>query len=286
MMDKSYVLVTAARNEEAFIEKTIQSVICQSVLPQKWVIVSDGSTDRTDEIVRKYTVKYDFIQLVCVRTCSNRNFASKVNAINAGYKQVKNTEYDYLGILDADVSFEVSYYESVLAKFNQNIKLGIAGGIIIDVCDGKFNKKYTSPESVSGAIQLFRRQCYEQIGGYIPLEDGGVDAVAEVMARMKGWQTRAFSELKVFHYRRMGTKGRNIYSVRFRQGREDYLLGYHPLFELAKCLLRIKEKPYFVGSLLWIWGYYWPWLSKIKREIPDDIVRYLRQEQLRRLKLW
>ena len=123
MFKKPYVLITAARNEEAYIEKTINSVISQTILPRKWVIVSDGSTDRTDQIVNKYAAKHDFIQLVHISGSTQRNFRSKVNAINIGYERLKHIEYEFIGILDADVSFKSDYFESILREFQKNPKL-------------------------------------------------------------------------------------------------------------------------------------------------------------------
>jgi glycosyltransferase involved in cell wall biosynthesis len=285
MNDKAYVLITPARNEEAFIAKTIQAVISQTILPRKWVIVSDGSTDRTDANVQKYAVHHDFIQLIRLDRKGPRNFASKVHAFNVGCERLRNTEYAFIGNLDADVSFESDYYESILKKFHDNEKLGIAGGVIYDKLDAKFERLLSSRNSVPGPIQLFRRQCFEDIGGYIPQERGGVDAVAEIMARMHGWEVEAFSEFAVYHYRRVGTAAGNICRVRFRQGIMQYVVGYHPLFQVIKCLHRIKDKPYGIGALLAMCGYFWACFRGYERRIPDKILRYFRSEQMERLRL-
>ena len=118
LREKSYVIVTPARNEENYIEKTIKSVASQSLLPKKWIIVSDGSTDRTDIIVNEYSNKYDFIHLLRAEDDNKRNFGSKIMAFRAGVKQLTNLEYDFIGNLDADVSFYFNYYENLLQKFN------------------------------------------------------------------------------------------------------------------------------------------------------------------------
>ncbi|MFX0199832.1 MAG: glycosyltransferase, partial [Candidatus Hodarchaeota archaeon] len=178
MQKNSYVLITPARNEQDYIQKTIESVVSQTILPEKWVIVSDGSTDHTDEIVSHYAAKHDFIQFIRVSEHIQRNFWSKVHAFNAGYEQIKNTEYKFLGNLDADVSFNSNYYENVLLRFQTNPKLGIAGGIILELLNGQYVNQKLSLNSVAGAIQLFRRECYQDIGGYIPLTYGGVDSAA------------------------------------------------------------------------------------------------------------
>jgi glycosyltransferase involved in cell wall biosynthesis len=283
MPSKTYVLITPARNEEDYIEKTIKSVISQTCLPKKWVIVSDGSTDKTDEIVERYIDKNDFIVLVKRPKYSNRNFGSKALAIQLGHEQLKELEYDYIGNLDADVSFEPEYYEHILCKFSENPKLGVAGGIRFDVFNGKIEPVRRSKNSVAGAFQLFRRQCYESIGGYKPSKYGGIDAIAEISSRMHGWEVESFPELEINHHRRTGTATKNILKAKFTSGLRDYSIGYHPLFQTIRCAYRITDKPFFLGSLLCISGYYWALLNGNKKEVSEDIIRFLRKEQMSRL---
>lgn len=284
-MNNSYVLITPARNEEAYIEKTITSVIAQSILPKKWVIVSDGSTDRTDQIVKRYDRAHDFIKLVHREGHVARNFASKVHAIQEGVDRLNRTKYAFLGNLDADVSFEPTYYERVLGEFREDPKLGIAGGILFEPCHGKWVAQRTSTSwSVSGPIQMFRRQCYEDIGGFIPLKEGGEDAVAEVMARMRGWKVKAFANIPVRHHRNTGTATGSVLCATFRQGKMERRIGYHPLFEIAKCLSRIRERPYLLGSAFRLSGYCWSFLRRERPVLPADVTAYLRGEHLERLK--
>ena len=279
-MKSSYVLITAARNEAAYISKTIESVINQTVLPEKWVIVNDSSTDQTVEIVSQYVEKYNFIILVHAEEDDKRNFTSKVNAIKMGFARLGNINYNFLGILDADISFGADYYEFILEQFQKNPRLGIAGGLIFDVCGERYIKSVTRlNSSVNGAIQMFRRQCYEDMGEFTPSEKGGEDALAEFIARKNGWAVRTFPSAKVFHHRRVGTYGRSIWRARFLQGERDFMIGYHPLFEVAKCMRRVVERPYFMGSLCWLSGYLGAALRKYKRTVPPDVVRYIRREQ-------
>lgn len=285
-MQTSYVLITAARNEEVYIKHTIESIISQTILPQKWVIVSDGSIDHTDEIVSEYAANYDFIQLVHKKTVGDRDFCSKVNAINLGYEQLAKIEYDFIGILDADASFESDYYERILAKFHQNRMLGIAGGIVLDECGKEYRHRIASPWSVAGAIQFFRRKCFEDIGGFIAHELGGEDTFAEIIARLHGWEVRSFYGIKVFHHRQTGTEGKSIYLAKFNLGKLWYLLGYHPFYVLIKCVHRIKEKPYIIGSLLKLGGYCCSWIIREKRSVSDDLINYVRREQIQRLKIF
>jgi len=278
-----YILITPARNEEKFIEKTIQSVIKQTILPQKWIVVSDGSTDGTDEIVHEYQLRYSFIELLRRQSFEERNFASKVYAFKDGLRRLTEVEYDFIGNLDADVIFSPFYYEKVLEKFIINPKLGISGGEVFDFYDNKEHKRYSSYSSVAGAVQLFRRNCYEEVGGYVPIAYGNIDSIAEITARMKGWETRSFPELKVFHYRRTGTEGRSILKGRFREGRIEYMLGYHPLFHVARVFQRLWEAPCIVGSLMRMCGYFFACLQRPKRKVSAEFVKFLRQEEFKKL---
>jgi len=168
-----YVLITAARNEGRYIEKTIESIGRQTILPFKWIIVNDGSNDNTQDIINKYLFDYKFIEYKFIDSNNNRNFASKVYAIKRAEEMLIPIRYDYIGILDADITLAKSYYEKVLKIFENNYNLGIAGGVLKEYCRGKFENRIYSSWSVSGGIQLFRRECYEDIGGLIPLKLGG-----------------------------------------------------------------------------------------------------------------
>ncbi len=199
-----YVLITPARNEEDNIEKVINSVTSQKVLPEKWVIVSDGSTDRTDGIVKKYLQNNHWIELLRMPDHTDRHFAAKVKCFNAGYAKVKNIEFDIIGNLDADITFDQDYFKYLLSKFSEDPKLGLAGTPFVE--DGKhYDYRFTNIEHVSGACQLFRRECFEEIGGYVPIKGGGIDWTAVTTARMKGWKTRTFTEKICLHHRKMGT---------------------------------------------------------------------------------
>jgi glycosyltransferase involved in cell wall biosynthesis len=283
--DIKYVLVTPARDEEAYIGRTIESVVAQSVLPLKWVVISDGSTDRTDEIVKEYAARHAFIELLRREPDPTRSFGSKVFAIRAGMELMEGLDYDYIGNLDADLSFEPDYFSIVLERMHKAPELGMAGGLIHDYLGSEWVPLYMDPEwSVSGAVQMFRRETYEKIGGYRPLVRGGVDAAAEIMTRMHGWKVRTFPDLEVRHYRRGGAAKGNILYARFRQGIHEYSLGYHPLFEWARCVVRIRQKPYLFGSIFRIAGYMSALLRREERAMPADAVEFLGREQLQRMR--
>lgn len=282
--DIKYVLITPARNEDEYIGKTIEAVIAQTIKPEKWVIISDGSTDKTDEIAESYAKKIDFICFVKTKDQPDRNFGSKVAAFNLGLEQLTNVEYDFIGNLDADISFDPDYYEKVLQRFQQNEKLGIAGGVRVDIVNGKPLKIRSSKNSVAGGFQFFRKKCFEDIGGYKKLDYGGIDAVAEISARMHGWQVESFSDIVAEHNKPTGSAVGNILKQKFRAGVKYYLLGYPPLFPFMRFGLRLKQKPVIIGSLISILGYYWALVFRYKRPVPADFVRYLRKEQKKRIR--
>jgi len=279
----SYVLITPARNEEAHIEKTIQSVVSQIVLPKRWVVVSDGSTDRTDDIVKNYVAANPWIEFIRMPEHRDRHFAAKVQAFNAGYDKVKDLDYDIIGNLDADISFDQGYFEVLLSKFENDAGLGVAGTPFVE--DGKhYDYRFTNIEHVSGACQLFRRQCFEEIGGYIPIKGGGIDWTAVTTARMKGWKTRTFTERVCYHHRTIGTGNSNSLGAWFRHGRKDYFLGGHPLWQLFRAFYQMKSKPYILGGLLLFIGYAWAGISRMERPVSQELMAFHRKEQMRRLK--
>lgn len=280
----NYTLITPARNEQAYIEKTIQSVISQTVLPEKWVIVSDGSTDRTDDIVRSYLPDNPWIELVRMPEHRDRHFAAKVSCFNAGYERLKGIDYEIIGNLDADISFDESYLEFLLSKFAANPRLGVAGTPFVERGSAAYDYNYTNIEHVSGACQLFRRACFEQIGGYIPIKGGGIDWVAVTSARWKGWQTRTFEEKTCLHHRPMGTGGSSLLGARFKLGKEDYYLGGHPLWQTCRAIFLLKEKPYIIGSACLYAGYLYGAITRLKRPLPEPLMAFHRKEQMVRLK--
>ena len=284
-MTLSYVLVTPARNEEAHIGGTIESMILQSSLPKKWVIVSDGSTDRTDAIVQSYSPRIPWIDFLRMPERRDRHFAAKVSAFNAGLERLNNLklEYDVIGNLDADITLPNDYFDYLLDKFGQHKELGVAGTPVVENGKQLYDFRYTNIEHVSGACQLFRRKCFEDIGGYRPIRGGGIDWVAVTTARMKGWKTRTYTDRTCFHHRAMGTAEHNELTRWFRSGKKDYFLGGHPLWQLFRAIYQMSRRPYFVGGLGLLAGYSWAALTRTERPISEELIRFNRQEQLTRL---
>lgn len=277
---KKYVLLTAAYNEKSYIGATIESIAAQTHRPERWVIVSDASKDGTDDIVRLYAEKHSFIHFVRIAEKHHRNFGAQVMAIRRGFEDLAGVEYDFIGNLDADLTFEPDYFEKLLLKFEADPRLGIGGGFVQERGpDGVFrDRPFNSERSVGHAVQLVRRECYEAIGGWIPMPYGGQDWQALVSAEMRGWRARSFPDLPVYHHRPTGT-GDRIFRNFFREGRMDYSIGSLPLFELFKLARRFKQKPYVLGALVRMFGFFWGYWLREERPVSSEFIAYVRRNQ-------
>jgi biofilm PGA synthesis N-glycosyltransferase PgaC len=280
----SFVIVTPARNESRFIELTIQSVIAQSVRPVKWVIVSDGSTDGTDDIVRGYMERYSWIELVRMPERKERHFAGKVTAFNAGYARLRDISYDVIVSLDGDVSFDAEYFAFLLRKLADDAALGLIGTPFRDGDKEIYDYRFVNIEHVSGACQVFRRECFEAIGGYTPIKGGGIDYLAVLSSRMKGWKTRTFTEKICVHHREMGTAQHSVLRSRYNYGVKDYAFGNHPLWEISRTVYQMTKRPFFVGGLALLSGYLAAAVRHDERPISPEMKCFVQQEQLQRLK--
>ncbi len=279
----SYVLVTAARNEAAFMATTIAAVAGQSVRPLRWVIVSDGSTDATDAIVSGSAVDHPWIQLLRMPERRDRHFGGKARAFNAGVACLKTLKYDAIGNLDADVSFGPGYFAFLLQKLAEDPRRGVVG-TAFDDSSLHYDYRFVSIEHVSGPCQFFRRECLEEIGGYAPSRSGGVDDIAVITARMKGWKTRTFTDMTYRHHRQMGTEGHSATAVRLRAGALDYALGGHPFFEILRTVYQMTNRPFAVGGLTLFAGYLWAMIRRVPRPVTADFVAFRRREQMQRVR--
>jgi len=280
---RAYVLMTAAYNEEAYIGKTIASVISQSLRPSRWIIISDGSTDGTDQIVQNYSLRHEFIHFLRVSRPPGHSFRSKVLALQAGSKLLEGAEFEYIGNLDADISLGPTYFEDLIRRFEGSRDLGISSGTVCQKSAEEFRPRpINRSHSVSHAAQLVRRNCYEAIGGYTVLEYGGEDWYAQTCAKMKGWHVESFSELPILHHKPTGG-GSHALRHAFRLGRLDHSFGSDPIFEIIKCFLRLPEKPIFIGSLTRLSGFLWSYLCAIPRPVSNEFIAYLRKEQRGRI---
>lgn len=284
----NYVLITPARNEESHIEALIQSVVAQTVRPIRWVIVSDGSTDRTDEIVRLHAERHPWIELLRREPRAQRDFGGKAHAVNVAYGILRSSSFDLVGNLDADITLPTDYYEFLIGRFMSFPQLGVVGTPFVEDASRPDQHSYAHGfadlSHVSGACQFFRRACFEDIGGYTPIKEGGIDWVAVTSARMRGWATRTFLERVCFHHRTMGTADRSVSRARFRHGREEYLVGGHPLWQLLRGVYQMKNPPRVLGGVCLVAGYASAWIRRQPSPVPADLRAFHRREQLARLR--
>lgn len=276
-----YTVITPVRNEAEFIEKTINSMIQQTVKATEWVIVNDGSTDETAEIVAKYAAEHPWLKLV---SRADRGIRQRgkgvVETFYTGYAALTQQDYDVIVKLDGDLSFEPTYFESLLGEFESNPKLGVTGGGVYERLDGKNWVLDGSTDHVRGPTKVYRRACFDAIGGLVPAL--GWDGVDEWKALTLGWEVRSFPELKVYHYRVTGAATGSLKS-RMEQGYGAYYMGYHPLFIVARGLLYMSLRPYIIGGIVLIIAYFMAWLRR-QEQLPDPAtIRYVRQTQLRKL---
>lgn len=283
-----YVLVTPARNEAAHIGRTIDSVVAQTVRPLRWVIVSDGSSDDTEAIVRERSAGHDWIELLSRPARADRQFAGKVQAFEAGRLRMHGLPYEVIGNLDADISFDPDYLERLLGHFARLPRLGVAGTPYIEDFSQPGRHAYDHPHAnlnhVSGACQLFRRTCFEEIGGYPALPGGAVDTVACLAARMKGWQTRTFTDQVCRHHRPVGTAEQGTLHARARRGMRAYAIGGDPLWELLRGLRDLRRRPWLLLGLSHLAGYGWAWWRGAPLAVPEAVAAFHRQEQRERLR--
>jgi glycosyltransferase involved in cell wall biosynthesis len=259
-------------------------MVAQTVLPERWVIVDDGSSDRTAEIIQRYASRFSWIRLVQRPPRLDRSFAGKVHAFNAGLEHAQSLPFEVIGNLDADLSFEPDYLEFLLGKFAEDPQLGVAGTPFTE--DDGYDTARDSFEGenhVAGGCQLFRRQCFEDVGGFIPNPAGGIDWIAVTTARMKGWQTRSFPEKRFHHYRTLGTAGRSSMAASFSYGEKDYYLGGSPVWQLFRVAYRMTKRPVLIDGFALLSGYCWAALRGIERPVSSELMRFHRQEQMKKL---
>lgn len=279
-----YVLITPARNEAANIERTIQCVTAQTHLPLRWLIVNDGSTDETAALVRKHLQLHPWMELIEMPHHRDRSFAAKAHCFNAGWKHLKGVDYDVIGNLDADLSFGTDYFEFLTMKFSADPALGVTGTVFREEGYSSETHSYEGEQHVAGGAQLFRRQCFEDVGGYVPNKAGGVDWIAVTTARMLGWRTRSYREKWFDHHRRLGTAERGRLASAFSYGEKDYYLGNAPIWQAFRIAYRMAHRPYFLAGAALGLGYLSAIVRRIDRPVSAELMAFHRREQREKLK--
>jgi biofilm PGA synthesis N-glycosyltransferase PgaC len=274
-----YVIITPARDEEEHLAETIAAVASQTILPLQWVIVNDGSTDQTGAILNKHAGIYPWITALHRENRGYRQAGGGVVAtFNDGYAQLRFEDWDFIVKLDADLTFAPEYFEQCFAEFRRDPKLGIGGGGIYHDEGGEWKIEKNPKFHVRGATKIYKRECWKALGGL--LQAPGWDTIDELKANMLGWTTRTFVELRLFHHRMTGAAA-GAWKDCIKNGRANYISGYHPLFMLLKCMRRILQKPYVLGAAALSWGFMSGYWQRIPQVRDRQLIRYTRNQQLR-----
>ncbi len=279
-----YVIVSPMKNEENYVEKVLDSVVSQTILPLEWVVVNDGSTDRSAEIVATYAKRHPWIRILSLEGLGARlpeHYGSHVvDLIYAGLEHIKATNADFIVKLDCDVSFDERFFETIFGAFEQNPRLGISSGVSFALQDGVLAEEKSAPGHTLGATKVYRKQCFEEIGGLVP--SMGWDGIDEVKARMKGWEAWPVSSLMVVHYRPEGA-AMGLLASGVERGKGSYFMGYHPIFMLARALFQMLRPGLFADGIGMAVGYFGSLLRRDQR-IPDaDFIQFVRKHQMRKL---
>lgn len=285
MTDTHYVIISPVRNEAEHIGNTIESVISQTIQPAQWIIVDDGSTDQTGSIIKEAATRHRWIKDVHRRDRGVRLAGGGVmEAFYAGFNLLGSEQWQFLVKLDGDVTFETDYFERCFARFAQESRLGIAGGLICQLANGVLcqESKADPVFHVRGATKIYRRECWEDIGGLI--EAVGWDTVDELKANMLGWSTRTLSDIKIVHHRPAGA-AYGTWANWVKNGRANYMVGYHPVFMLLKCISRLLKRPFLISAAGLAWGFMSGYLRGVRRGAEPEVVKYLQGEQMNRLLL-
>jgi poly-beta-1,6-N-acetyl-D-glucosamine synthase len=285
MNERRYVIVTPVRDEVAHIGKTIAAVQSQTLRPLQWVVVDDGSTDGTSEILDKHSSESGWIRVVHRPNRGRRiNGSGVMEAFYDGFATLDTQSWDYIVKLDADVSFAADYFERCLANFEVDDRLGIGGGVVCRLEDGqeRIDSEGDPPFHVRGATKIYRRQCWDEIAPLVRAP--GWDTIDEVKANMLGWRTRTFPELRIVQHKPTGSAD-GTWRNAFKNGQANYITGYDPLFMAAKCLRRAFSRPMVISGAGLAAGFCSGYFSNLPR-VPDaNVIDYLRQQQRRRLML-
>ena len=282
VLEFKYVIVTPVKNEEKFLPITIASVISQTILPKQWIIINDGSTDKTGGIIRMSSAKHNWIQGI-----DNPDKPSGLSrriggqaVLHLGLQKINVADYDFVVRMDSDLSFSATFFRQIFEEFKKNPKLGIASG----VCWVKDNASLVEEKHprfhTRGPLKVYRAECFQQIGGLDPEE--GWDTIDEMKAHMHGWETWSFPHLKVIHLRKTQTASGVLKGFRNR-GRTAYYVGYHPIFAMLRSLRSMFQKPYLLGGVHLFLGFIEGYLKREPVVQDKSLIRYIRQQQVNRL---
>ncbi len=280
------VAISPVRDEIDYIERSIASMVAQTLRPVEWLIVDDGSTDGTSEILDRAAAEHAWIHVEHKSDRGKRSVGpGVVEAFYYGYERILTADYDFICKLDGDLELQPKYFETLVGFFARDRYLGGASGKPHLQEGDRLVEERTNDEIVAGQVNCFRRDCFEAIGGYV--REVHWDGICSHRARMEGWRARSIShpDLVFIHQRLMGSSEQGIITGRLRWGRGQYFMGTHPLYILAIGVYRLWERPFLVGGLCIVLGYVQAWLEGLRRYDNPAFRRSLHAWQLERLKI-
>jgi hypothetical protein len=260
--------------------QTLESVANQTVLPAKWVIVDDGSTDETPQILQEYQSKYDWIAVINKSNRGKRHVGPGViDAFYTGYNSINPDDYTYLCKLDLDLRLPRRYFEILIGRMEQDPRLGTCSGKAYLEENGQLVNERHGDDTSIGATKFYRTSCFKEVGGFV--REVMWDGIDCHKCRMKGWSACSWDEpgLRFVHLRPMGSSQTGIYTGRMRHGYGQYFMGTSPLFMAASAISRLNQKPYVLGSAATMWGYIKSALQRRPRYSDAEFREFLRQYQ-------
>lgn len=276
----NYSIITSVRDEERFIARTIESVLRQTIRPLEWIIVDDGSTDSTGAIIDQYARGNSWIRTLRRPDRGYRSTGGGVEAFLDAFPLLREEPWDFLVNLDGDLSFAPDYFERCFEHFREMPRLGIGGGAVYKKAGGSLRRERAPSFHVRGATKIYRRECWRDLGGLVP--SLGWDTVDELKANQLGWATRTFTDLVLIHHRASGFAW-GAWGNAVNDGEADYIVGYHPLFFVLKCIRNICDAPFMVRALGVSYGFLRSAVRRAPRIMDEELRDYLRGQQLRRV---
>jgi len=280
------LLITPARDEAAHLAGTIRAVAAQTRRPDLWLVIDDGSTDGTAEILREMAAEVPFMRVLQAPRwesdpeADRLSLAAEARAFNAALASVELSEFTHVGKLDADVELTPEYFERLLANFDRDPRLGIAGGILLERTGRDWTPTRIPAYHVRGALKLYSRGCFEAIGGIE--ERLGWDTIDETYARMRGYETRSLPEITARHHRPVATRGGALRG-RARHGQCAYILRYGVWWVILRSFKVALQRPYGLSGIAFLYGYFRAYLKAQPKVEDERFKRFVRDELRMRL---
>jgi glycosyltransferase involved in cell wall biosynthesis len=277
----NYVIITPAKNEVEYIEKTIRSVVNQTVLPSEYIIVNDGSTDGTEKIIEKYQNEYPWIQRLDRPQGKHRPGDGVIEAFYEGYNAISVQDWQFLVKLDGDLQFEPDYFEQQIKRFSENEKLGITSGVTCHIKGNQLILDRMPEDHTRGAAKMYRKACWNDIGGLLQVL--GWDTFDELKAQVMGWKTQSFRDLPLIHFKPIGFKQKSILRRELKAGERYHYMGYFWLFFLLKSIYRMLHKPFFIAGFLNLYGFFKAQIAGTPQIQDSVMINHLKRKQKKRL---